>query len=293
MKIAAPSILTSLRPLLPSQHRQPTEPQDRVELGSSSVAPLVSAEISPRFAMFEQLDASKGTLRCKDAAPLRARAQSLAAQGTALVAIRHGESEANAAGGGALLSGRGDSPLTDLGRQQARQAAEELWAQFGKAWSEGQRTPVLYSSPLSRAFETAQALQELLETRGIQASLIAEPDLQEIDFGHCEGRNAMEVSAEYPNFGRGTDFTHRFPGGESGLDVMARVDRFLGRAAHHAGQDVLFFGHTMTVGLTRMLLGEVEHNEQGQLRIDRKKIPNAHPMVLVSPASEPEGYILR
>ena len=49
----------------------------------------------------------------------------------------------------------------------------------------------------------------------------------------------------------------------------------------------------MTVGLTRMLLGEVEHNEQGQLRIDRKKIANARPMLLVTPTPEPQGYILR
>ena len=271
---------------------------DRVQLEGAAQPALTRLDVPARFSMFRPLEDQLGTLQCQDSSALKARAKGLQARGISLIAVRHGESEANAAGGGALLSGRGDSPLTATGRQQARQAAESLFTQHGESWLAGERTPVLYASPLSRAYETATALQQLLDEKGISVPLQAVPDLQEIDFGNCEGRNAKEVAQQYPNFGRGTDFRHRFPEGESGLDVMARVDHFLDQVATHHGQDVLFFGHTMTVGIARMLLGEVEHNDRGELRIDRSKIPNAAPMTLVAPPSRPktpevDGYILR
>jgi broad specificity phosphatase PhoE len=228
----------------------------------------------------------------------------LAQQGTRLIAVRHGESLANAQGGGALLSGRGDSPLSAEGQRQAGQAARQLLRQMGgtdwlmQAARNPDLLPILISSPLSRAFDTGLALVQLLHQQAAQLQqegqissqeksqieqvrLQRDADLQEIDFGLCEGRQAREVAQTYPNFARGLDFTHRFPEGESGIDVMTRVDRFLNRVEqNHPGKTVIFFAHTMTVAISQLLLGEVTHNEQGCLYLDRSKILNAAPMTL-------------
>ncbi len=65
-----------------------------------------------------------------------------------LYLVRHGRTQLSAQG---AYSGRRDVPLTEEGREQARQVAERL-----------QRTGVdtVYSSPLSRAADTARAIAE-------------------------------------------------------------------------------------------------------------------------------------
>lgn len=111
----------------------------------------------------------------------------------------------------------------------------------------------------------------------------SEPALREIRFGECEGRHAKEVSQEYPNFGKGVDFTHRFPGGESGKDVLERMDGLLERIEQNwAGRPVVMFGHTMSLGLGKVLVGDVAHDEAGRLLVDRSKIPNAVPLPFTS-----------
>ena len=61
-----------------------------------------------------------------------------------LILLRHGQSEGNLA---RIFQGQLDYPLTDKGREQARAARERL----------GDYTPdLLLSSPLKRAYETAQ-----------------------------------------------------------------------------------------------------------------------------------------
>ena len=62
-----------------------------------------------------------------------------------LFIARHGQNEDNVNG---ILNGHRDLPLTELGRQQARQLAVEI----GRA---GMAIDVVLASPLSRALETA------------------------------------------------------------------------------------------------------------------------------------------
>ena len=278
-----------------------------------SAPSLQSVPIGRQFSAFRPVNADLGTIQCHDVAQLSARGDRLEEQGTQLIAVRHGESLANAQGGGALLSGRGDSPLSPEGQRQAGQAAQQLLKQLGgsdwliKAAHNPQLLPVLIASPLSRAFDTGLALVQLLHQQAAQlqeqgqispqqraqveqVNLQKDADLQEIDFGDCEGRNAREVAQTYPNFGKGLDFTHRFPQGESGMDVMTRVDGFLNRVEEQqAGKTVIFFAHTMTVGISQMLLGDVTHNEQGCVYLDRSKILNAAPMTLTQPPSQNAG----
>jgi len=293
-------------PARPGAEVLPAQPSDAVEVSAPEA--LQSVALSGRFSAFQVLDPGLGTIRCAQPELLKARAARLEQTGIRLIGVRHGESQANAHGGGAILSGRGDSPLTEAGQEQARQAAAQVFEQLGGAeWLRGaaadpQQLPVLVASPLARAYDTGTALQQLLisqaenllEQGRISAAELAtvrgltvekDPDLQEIDFGRCEGADARNVSKTYPNFGKGLDFLHRFPGGEAGLDVMDRVDRFLDRVENQwKGRTVLFFAHTMSLGLTKVMLGDTSHDPAGRLHVDRSKLPNATPMTLLQPA---------
>jgi broad specificity phosphatase PhoE len=94
---------------------------------------------------------------------------------TTLFLVRHGETDWNAEG---RLQGHTDRPLSDYGRRQARQLAEEL---------EGEELEAIYSSDLARARETAEIVGERL---GLPVAL--EPELREKDWGTWEGLNAVE-----------------------------------------------------------------------------------------------------
>jgi probable phosphoglycerate mutase len=94
---------------------------------------------------------------------------------TTLLLVRHGETDWNADG---LLQGHTDRPLSDFGRRQARQLAEEL---------EGEPFDAIYASDLARARETAEIAGERL---GLP--VVLDPDLREKDWGTWEGLTAVE-----------------------------------------------------------------------------------------------------
>ena len=76
---------------------------------------------------------------------------------TTLLLVRHGETDWNAA---RRIQGSTDIPLNDTGREQARATAASLAAQFA-----GQ-SPVVVSSDLARARETAEIIAEALGVPG-------------------------------------------------------------------------------------------------------------------------------
>ena len=94
---------------------------------------------------------------------------------TTLLLVRHGETDWNADG---RLQGHTDRPLSDHGRRQAQQLAEQL---------EGEQIEAIYSSDLARARETAEIVGGRL---GLPVEL--DPDLREKDWGTWEGLTAVE-----------------------------------------------------------------------------------------------------
>jgi probable phosphoglycerate mutase len=94
---------------------------------------------------------------------------------TTLLLVRHGETDWNADG---RLQGQTDRPLSDFGRRQARQLADEL---------ADEELEAVYSSDLTRARETAEIIGERL---GLPVAL--DPDLREKDWGTWEGLTAVE-----------------------------------------------------------------------------------------------------
>jgi broad specificity phosphatase PhoE len=104
---------------------------------------------------------------------------------TTLLLIRHGETAGNREG---LFRGQKDFPLNENGRAQARTLAQEL-----SAW----KIDAIYSSPLTRANETARPLAKLCEL-----PVLEEPGFTNIHLGEWEGRPKAWVEKEQPELWR-------------------------------------------------------------------------------------------
>ena len=128
---------------------------------------------------------------------------------TRFIIIRHGESQANLSN---IFAGHIDTPLTDLGRRQGKCTAEFL---------KNEKIDVVYSSDLSRAYETAMFTAE---KHGLP--VIKHKGLREIYAGLWEGNGYSVIREKYAeqyniwitNIG----LTH-CDGGESVEDVGNRV----------------------------------------------------------------------
>jgi broad specificity phosphatase PhoE len=137
-----------------------------------------------------------------------------------IVLVRHGETEWSRDG---KHTGRTDVPLTEGGRRQAQLVGAAL---------ANRRFAVVWTSPLSRAAETCRLA-------GFGDVAVPKDELMEWDYGEYEGRTTAEIRRERPGW---TLWRDGVPGGETALEVAARVDRALAEAAS-AGGDVLVFAH--------------------------------------------------
>ena len=116
-----------------------------------------------------------------------------------LVIVRHGRTAANAA---ALLQGRADHPLDELGEQQARAVARELVG-----------ADRVISSPLRRAQQTAVGIGPVVAT---------DPRWIELDYGGLEGARIADVPiSTWASWRTDDDFVPA--GGESHADLSRRV----------------------------------------------------------------------
>ena len=284
--------LPPARPLAPIQRPQQTQ----------------SLELSPVPCGFRAVDDVDGSLAYRGPSLVYRRLQFAGVQ---LMAIRHGQSESNAqsqALGQPLLYGQSESPLTDKGRLQAQECAQKLYEQLGgedwlrQALDDPRLLPVLVGSDVSRAYETATLLKAGLadqaeklagpEGRAViekELPVLSDPRLRETNFGRFETRPLAELERAYPEFvshwrpneGMGTDFRHRFPGGESRADVMRRVGQFLdGCCLRYPGKTVIMVSHGETLLSTRALLGKAPAAE-GKVRAETGVIPNAAPFWMV------------
>lgn len=99
---------------------------------------------------------------------------------TTLLLVRHGQTPWNALG---KIQGCTNIDLEDIGIKQAQLLAAKLKGTFS----------AIYSSPLNRAFQTAQILATPNDL-----SVHKTEGLQEINFGLWEGLSFKEVAAHYP-----------------------------------------------------------------------------------------------
>jgi probable phosphoglycerate mutase len=121
---------------------------------------------------------------------------------TRMLLTRHGQSEWNAVG---RWQGQADPPLTDVGRGQARAAADRLGA-----------VDAIVSSDLDRAVTTAAIVAEAL---GVGPVLI-EPRLRERAAGEWSGLTRDQIEAEWPGY---LATRRRPPGFETDEALLTRV----------------------------------------------------------------------
>lgn len=139
-----------------------------------------------------------------------------------LLLIRHGQTDWNKAG---KMQGQVDIPLNERGREQAHETGAKLKA-------EGYQFDVLVSSPLSRAFETAQIIGSYL---GLTVEKTYD-NLVERAYGEAEGAQLTyeESRTVYEDF----------DGVESEREVFERtVKVLLDIAEDHPGQRVIAVAH--------------------------------------------------
>ena len=155
---------------------------------------------------------------------------------TRLFLVRHG---ATAATEEDRFSGSSGAELSDAGRWQAARLGERL-AQ--------QNIGAVYSSPLSRALDTARII-----AGHCRVEPVTRDGLREIGHGHWEGRKRDEVerefAAEYASW-EADPFTFAPEGGESGVAVLARALPVIREiVASHPDAQVLVVSHKATLRL--------------------------------------------
>ena len=130
-----------------------------------------------------------------------------------IIFVRHGETVFNIE---SRYQGHLDAELSELGRLQSRRVAERL---------KDEQIAAVYSSDLSRAGETAQAIADY---HGLGVEV--DESLRECAFGEWEGLSVTEIARQYPELYQNylkDSVTYRAPGGERLETVQERVVRML------------------------------------------------------------------
>lgn len=133
-----------------------------------------------------------------------------------IYAIRHGQTDWNKEG--RIQGGGSDQPLNSQGILQAKQLAYKL-AKLNIS--------TIYSSDLLRAKQTTQEINNILNVKVIESTL-----LRETNYGELEGQLASvtEINPYYKKICEAVDagdHNAHFPGGESRYMAVERMTEFL------------------------------------------------------------------
>lgn len=170
--------------------------------------------------------------------------------------VRHGQTEWNVKG---LLQGASDIELSDEGRRQAQVCAQALSHRVGD-------NPLVVTSPLVRARDTAQALADRMNVE-----VNVDDRLRERAYGAWEGITPEERAREWPTqmeqwraYGNPD-----LPGFEVHDLVSARMVEALEEWADACGEDrtLVAFSHgsSARVGLQGLLRLSLDHRTLGNL----------------------------
>lgn len=151
-------------------------------------------------------------------------------QATRVIAIRHGETAWNVDN---RIQGQLDIGLNEAGLWQAARVAQAL---------SDEPIDTIYASDLSRAWQTAQAIAEV-----VACPLRPDLGLRERAFGEFEGLTYAEIEATWPDMSR--QWRQREPlwappGGESLVVLRERVLTTVTHlAAQHIGGQIVLVAH--------------------------------------------------
>lgn len=158
---------------------------------------------------------------------------------------RHGQTAWNLEN---KVCGATDLPLTNAGIAQARETAERI---------AHEKIDLIISSPMKRALQTAQILN-----RERRIPLLTDRRLREQNYGRFEGgpRDDPEFLANKRKF------AFAYPGGESHMQVAARVYSFLEEArARYQGKTLLIVCHGGICRVIESYFRDMENEEFASL----------------------------
>lgn len=169
---------------------------------------------------------------------------------TTLYIVRHCQSAGNLSG---RFQGRYDAPVSETGEKQL----ELLSLRF-----RNEVLDAIYSSPLIRAYKTAEAINKF---HGL--SIQKDNGLLEIDVGEIENQLLTEIGIKYPELAHNWDFSPDlcvFPGGETMVQVYERINRTIDQIiADNPGKRVAISTHG---GVIRNLYARVQYGSIEGLR---------------------------
>lgn len=145
--------------------------------------------------------------------------------------VRHGECIANVKG--VIAGGADDSPLTELGKEQAKETAQNL---------KGIDFDIIISSPMSRTVDTTRIIIEVL---GLNKEISIKPEFTERNVGEFTGKPKEDY------------FAFEAAGGEAGentSDMQNRVRNGLEWLKEQDFNNALVVTHNGTVRMIRTVL---------------------------------------
>lgn len=193
--------------------------------------------------------------------------------------LRHGQSAGNVARDEAEARGLHhiaittrdiDTPLSELGRQQAWSVGH-----WFAGLEPGRQPQVLLCSPYVRARQTAELL---VRSSGLGLRLRLDERLREKEFGILDRLTRAGIAQRFPELHEQRAHVGKFyfrpPGGESWCDVILRLRSMLEMCEReYAGCRVLVVAHQVIVNCLRYLVEDMD--EARILHIDRRgDVPN-------------------
>jgi broad specificity phosphatase PhoE len=180
---------------------------------------------------------------------------------TTILIVRHGETDWNRR---KIFRGAHDIPLNDNGRAQAGRLTGALPA-----------IDAAYSSPLSRARETAQ-----LALAGQAVAIQSHPGLVDIDYGEWTGKEDEEVYRLWPDEHTAWGATPHLAAPVGGEPLGAVSERVLASLHEvvdtHAGQIIAIFAHRVVNKLLVLGMLGLELNRFAYIRQDNCCISEFH-----------------
>ena len=172
-----------------------------------------------------------------------------------VILVRHGETEWNRLR--RIQGGNSNIPLNKTGEQQAESLALRLKSEAIQA---------IYSSPLRRSLDTAQAI-----ARHHQAKVDLEPDLKELNLGELEGVPIDDIGKSFDHLlitSSQGEILPRVPGGESLIDVQQRAWRAVQRlVSQHADGLIVVVSHYFTILTIICSVLNLPLSQMGRLRV--------------------------
>lgn len=167
--------------------------------------------------------------------------------------VRHGQSKDNAH---KIVSGTHETPLSELGREQARAAGQH---------ARGLSIDLIVASPLGRAQQTAKIIAEQIGYP--EEDIITIPELAERDLGKLEGTS----------YAKNPRLNGNFPAVEHIMGVE-KLDPFYNRVQHALRQILSYKKHQQIlvvchVGVGRMLRTIVANHKPLSM-YDQPKLEN-------------------